>query len=111
MNYSTAPHRSWAVIFLLATLFAGCSDTVTPTPTPTPAVQRPAASASDTSAQTTVVGTVPAGPTKEGPATTSAAKTDLTKAQQSNAMPMPGQANDHSTLAPKATQKATGTPP
>ena len=107
MNYSTVSHRSWAVIFLLATLLSGCSDTVTPTPE----VQRPAASASDTSAQTTMVGTVPAAPTREEPATTSATKTDLTKAQQSSAMPMPGQANDHSTPAPKTPQKATGTTP
>lgn len=105
MNHSAAPHRSWAVIFLLATLLSGCSDTVTP------AVQGPAASASDTSAQTTMVGTVPADPTREGPATTSASKTDLTKAQQSNAMPMPGQANDHSTPVPKTPQKATGATP
>ncbi|OGB68147.1 MAG: hypothetical protein A2496_00285 [Burkholderiales bacterium RIFOXYC12_FULL_60_6] len=96
-----------AAILLAATLLAGCSDTVAPTP----AVQLPAASASDTSAQTTLVGTVPAGPTSEVPATASAAKTDLTKAQESSAMPMPGQANDHSTTSPKATQKATTTTP
>lgn len=32
-------------------------------------------------------------------------KSDITKQQQSNQMPMPGQANDHSTLDPSATQK------
>ena len=103
MHYSTIHPRSWAVIFLLSALSVGCSDTVTPTPMPMPTVERPA--------QTTLVGTVPAEPLREDPATASAAKTDLTKAQQSSAMPMPGQANDHSTLAPKATQKTTGTPP
>lgn len=101
MHYSTIPPRSWAVIFLLSALSVGCSDTVTPMPMPT--VERPA--------QTTLVGTVPAEPVREDPATASAAKTDLTKAQQSSAMPMPGQANDHSTLAPKTTQKTTGTSP
>lgn len=41
------------------------------------------------------------------PATTNASpvKSDITKQQQSNQMPMPGQANDHSTLDPSATQK------
>lgn len=35
----------------------------------------------------------------------SAVKSDITKQQQSKEMPMPGQANDHSTLDPNATQK------
>lgn len=41
------------------------------------------------------------------PTTTNASpvKSDITKQQQSNQMPMPGQANDHSTLDPNATQK------
>lgn len=103
MNDLLFVHRPLAAILLAATLLGGCSDKAVPTP----AVQLPAASASDTSAQTTLVGTVPAGPTKEDPARASASPTDLTKAQQSSAMPMPGQANDHSTLAPNASQKAT----
>ena len=44
---------------------------------------------------------------KETPGTTSTAKSDISNAQSANAMPMPGQANDHSTLSPKASQKAT----
>jgi hypothetical protein len=98
--------RSLAALFLAAALLPGCSDA----DAPTPAVQQPAASASDTSQQSSLVGTVPAGPASDAPADATAAKTDLTKAQQSSAMPMPGQANDHSTTAPKATQKTT-TPP
>lgn len=41
------------------------------------------------------------------PAATNASpvKSEITKQQQSNQMPMPGQANDHSTLDPAATQK------
>lgn len=107
MNALALPHRSLAALFLAATLLAGCSDTVAPTP----AVQPPAASASDTSAQTTLVGTVPARPTSETPASAAADESDLTKAQESSAMPMPGQANDHSTTSPKASQKATTTTP
>lgn len=56
------------------------------------------------------VGAQPAGiPPNESaePTTTNAnpVKSDITKRQQSNEMPMPGQANDHSTLDPSATQK------
>lgn len=91
-----------AAIILTAALLASCSDAVTPTPE----AQAPAAAASDTASQSTMVGTVPAGPTKEAPATTSSATSDISKTQQSNSMPMSGQANDHSTLAPNATQKA-----
>lgn len=35
-----------------------------------------------------------------------AVKSDITKQQQSREMPMPGQANDHSTLDSDATQKS-----
>jgi hypothetical protein len=105
MNTSNRQRGTVAIIVLAAAISAGCSDAVAPTP----ALQAPAASASDTASQSSVVGTVPAGPSKEAPATTSAAKSDISKAQQSNSMPMPGQANDHSTPAPNATQKANST--
>lgn len=94
-----------ASIILTAALLVSCSDAVSPTPAQ-PAAPAPAATASDTTSPSTMVGTGPAGPTKEAPATTSAATSDISKTQQSNSMPMPGQANDHSTLAPNATQKA-----
>lgn len=102
MNISNSQHGPMAAIVLAAALLVSCSDAVSPTP----AAQAPAATASDTTSQSTMVGTVPAGATKEAPATTSAATSDISKTQQSNSMPMPGQANDHSTLAPNATQKA-----
>ena len=44
---------------------------------------------------------------KETPGTTSTAKSDVSNTQAANAMPLPGQANDHSTLSPKASQKAS----
>lgn len=53
-----------------------------------------------------VLGVEPAAPTKEAKATTSPAKSDITPAQQSSSMPMPGQANDHSTLATDSTLKS-----
>ena len=105
MNALDRQQGAVAIIILAAALSASCSDAVAPMP----AVRAPAATASDTASQSSVVGTVPAGPTKEPPATTSAAKSDISKAQQSDSMPMPGQANDHSTLAPNATQKANAT--
>lgn len=105
MNALNRQQGTVAIIVLAAALSASCSDAVAPMPP----VQAPAATASDTASQSSVVGTVPAGPTKEAPATTSAAKSDISKAQQSNSMPMPGQANDHSTPAPNATQRAAST--
>ncbi len=51
------------------------------------------------------IGTQPAGTTQEAPATTSNAKSDVSKADQSTAIPLPGQANDHSTLSPPKAQK------
>ena len=105
MNISNSQPGTMAVVILTAFFLVSCSDAVSPTP----AVRAPAATASDTSSQSTVVGTVPAGPTKEAPATTSAVKSDISKAQQSSSMPMPGQVNDDSTLAPNATQKANST--
>ena len=101
MNISKS--QSWSVAALIVTtaLLVSCSDA----DSPKSQVQAPAATASDTTSQSTMVGTVPAGPTKEAPATTSAAPSDISKTQQSDSMPMAGQANDHSTLAPNASQK------
>jgi hypothetical protein len=47
-------------------------------------------------------------PLKETAQTTSSAEgsKELTKAEESNSMPLPGQPNDHSTVAPDASQKA-----
>lgn len=106
MKHLPLAHGTLAAVFLAATLLAGCSDK----DAPTPAVQPPAASASDTSGQTTLVGTEPAAPTSETPASAAADESDLSKAQESSAMPLPGQANDHSTTSPNASQKATTTP-
>ncbi len=72
-------------------------------------MQAPPATAADMDPRSKVVGVEPAGPTKEAPATTSPAKSSISKAQQSNAMPLPGQANDDSTLSPKASQKSGAT--
>lgn len=102
MIHSRHPIGLKAALLFAACVAAGCSDTVSPTP----AAPQPAATASDTSSQSSLVGTVPAGPTQNTDSTTSAAKSDISKAQQSNDMPMPGQANDHSTPAASATQKA-----
>jgi hypothetical protein len=66
-----------------------------------PTSQGPAASS------TKVTGVEPAGPTADSASASSPAKSDVSKAQESSAMPMPGQANDHSVLGPKPVQKST----
>ena len=69
-----------------------------------------------------LVGVIPAEPAKtvdlnkpltETPQTTSKAEasTELTKAEENRSMPLPGQPNDHSTLASDASQKAGQTDP
>jgi hypothetical protein len=91
-----------AVAILAALSAVACTDKAT---SPSKA-QAPPATAADIDPRSKVVGVEPAGPTKEAPATTSPAKSSISKAQQSSAMPLPGQANDHSTLSPKASQKS-----
>jgi hypothetical protein len=86
---------------LLAALAAGCQEAVAPS-SKVPA--SPATAASQVAPQS-FVGTQPANPKKDVATNTSGAKSDISKSQQSNDMPMPGQANDHSTLAPNASQK------
>ena len=95
--------RCAAAITILAALSAvGCTDKgASPSK-----VQAPPATAADIDPRSKVLGVHPAGPTKETPATTSPAKSEISKAQESNAMPLPGQANDHSTLSPQPSQKA-----
>jgi hypothetical protein len=96
-------------VILMAVLTAGCQDHAVPS---SQIPVTPAASASQTPPPS-FVGTLPQGPTKELTVNPSGVKSDISKSQQSNAMPMPGQANDHSTLAPNASQKANaknGTP-
>lgn len=67
-------------------------------PTPGPAVEP----------SSTVLGVKPAGPTKDSMPSASPAKSDMSAAQQSSAMPLPGQANDHSVLEVKPSQKPAG---
>ena len=67
------------------------------------------ASSADIDPRSQVIGVEASGPAQNTPQTTSAAKSDISKTQEANAMPLAGQANDHSTLSPKASQKPVGT--
>ncbi len=55
-----------------------------------------------------MIGQAPAEPTGDPAGTSPVAggTTEVTKAVESNAMPQPGQPNDHSNLAPNASQRA-----
>ena len=59
-------------------------------------------------ASAVVIGVAPADPTGDPPGTTPVANnaTEVSKAAESTAMPLPGQPNDHSNLAPNPSQKA-----
>ena len=96
MNLVNTQRSAAAAAILIALLVAGCTDKSVPS-TGTVAENDPRAK---------VLGVTSDAPAIETPGTTSTAKSDLSKAQQANAMPLPGQANDHSTLSPKATQKS-----
>jgi PBP1b-binding outer membrane lipoprotein LpoB len=106
------PSRQAAMLvgtLLMGLLTSGCQDPAGPNSN-VPAA--PAATASQV-APPSFVGTQPEAPTQGVSTNSSGAKSDISKSQQSNDMPMPGQANDHSTLAPNASQKANaknGTP-
>ena len=104
MTSPTLPWRA-ATLALLALLAApGCSERS--------GADRPAAAAPNPAPanppSTTVLGVAPGGPTADPPATTSAAKSDVSSAQESVAMPMPGQANDHSAPTPGASRAGAG---
>lgn len=107
MKDETYPRWGAVVAILALALAAGCSEQRAPAPK----VAAPPASAASAIQVETQVGVVPAGPSKEAPATTSAAKSDISKSDQSNSMPMPGQANDHSALKVPPTKKAPSSTP
>ena len=93
-----------AVTFtILAAVSAACTDkSAAP-----PKASVPIGSAAESDPRAKVLGVEHVGTAKETVGTASSAKSDISKTQQDSAMPLPGQANDHSTLSPKATQKAT----
>ncbi|MEO8386570.1 MAG: hypothetical protein ABI583_15070 [Betaproteobacteria bacterium] len=101
MNYATIKCAGIAVAIAAAVATTGCTEKSTALPN----AGAVPGSAATTDPRAQVLGVAPGGAAKETPETTSTAKSDVSKAQQATAMPMPGQANDHSTLSPKASQK------
>ena len=97
--WAAAGARVLAMAFVIAGL-AACSERVTTT-------SKGRESATPESSAV-VIGTAPAQPTGDPPGTTpvTSSTTEVTKSVESSAMPQPGQPNDHSNLAPKASQKA-----
>ena len=94
-----------AAAMFAALLVAGCTDKSS-----APGKAKTSTStAAENDPRAKVLGVEHVGVAKETPGTTSPVKSEISKAQQENAMPLPGQANDHSTLTPKATQKAAPT--
>ncbi len=101
MNNAAVKHAGLAFVIAAAVILIGCSERTTALPN---AAAAPG-SAATTDPRAQVLGVTPGGPAQETPETTSTAKSDVSKSQQATAMPLPGQANDHSTLSPKASQK------
>ena len=91
----------WVTAVLLAAGLAACgeriSDTTVKAPQPTQA-----------SPSAVVIGQAPAEPSGDPPGTTPVAggTTEVTKSVEDQAMPQPGQPNDHSNVTPRPSQKA-----
>lgn len=108
MQTKRLKHRITAIAILAAlSLAMGCTDKDKPSSKANAA----AAKAAEADPRAKVLGIHPDGTPMEITAGTSATKSTLTKAQEAGAMPLPGQANDHSTLAPNASQKAAPAAP
>jgi len=101
-------HRCQAVVALALALALATACTEKPATQPPP-IATPSSTATGVP-EAGQVGVVPAGPGKDTAATTSPIRSDMSKAEQSNAMPMPGQVNDHSTLALHPTSKVASAP-
>jgi hypothetical protein len=99
---------SWMLAALLAT---GCQKQAAPDPylaalpeSPASVASQPATADTPTPGPT-FVGTPVAAPTQGAAAESGSVKSDVSTTQQSNSMPLPGQANDHSNPEPKPTEK------
>ena len=101
MSYAKAQFACLAFTIAGAVIVTGCTEKTTGLPN----ASAVPGSAATTDPRAQVLGVTPGGPAKETSETISTAKSDISKSQQSTAMPLPGQANDHSTLSPKASQK------
>lgn len=96
-------HRATLVALLLALApVAGCSEK----PVVPQNAGAPVGTIVESDPRAQAIGVKAVGPAADTSQTTPSSKSDLTKSQEANAMPLPGQANDHSTLSPKASQKA-----
>ena len=107
MRINTIRYAALCVALVASVSMLGCKDKNPSAPKVTAAPT----TAAEIDPRSKVIGVEPSGPTRETAATAPASKSEISKTQQSNAMPMPGQANDHSTLSPKATQKAKTSKP
>ena len=88
-----------AALFLVAGL-AACGERLSDTRSKAPEPIKPSPSA-------VVIGQAPADPTGDPPGTTPVASntTEVSKSVEDKAMPQPGQPNDHSNTAPRASQR------
>ena len=96
--------RAAAIAIVVVFAVSGCSDKTKPAAVST---EVPVPQATGV-VQTEVLGVAPAGASSD-PAV-GGVKTDMSRAQQSSAMPMPGQANDHSTPQPALVTKSAAKP-
>jgi hypothetical protein len=95
-----------AILLLTTSVLQACNDNTSQTS----AKQGAEATSSDLDPRSKVIGVTPQPAKAEGPSTTAGARSSITRQQESNSMPLPGQANDHSNPVKDATQKSTPAP-
>lgn len=95
-----------AALLLTTAVLQACSDNTSQTS----AKQGAEATSGDVDPRSKVIGVTPQPAKAEGSSTTSGARSSITKQQESNSMPLPGQANDHSNPAKDSTQKSKPAP-
>jgi len=101
MNANLIRKGATAAALAAVIIATGCSDKNAPGTSQTGPAATP-----DPRSKVIGVEPAPPAPVKEAPATTSPAPSTVSKDQESKSMPLPGQANDHSTLAKNPSQKA-----
>jgi hypothetical protein len=98
MHLFTTRISTFSSLVLAAFLATGCQKQAAPDPYVATSPDTPASGP-------TFVGTLPAAPTQGAASESGSVKSDVSKAQQSNSMPLPGQANDHSNPEPPPKEK------
>lgn len=91
-----------AALFFAAGALCACKESPKPTALPPPPLEVPAPSGTDASVPSAASVMAPATQASAADASTGRANKSMSRAEESTAMPLPGQNNDHSAPLPPA---------